>query len=157
MEITIDKDRTYMIKFTPNDIGKYIVMKFRYEEHLFCGGPLGTQLVINYNKLNVYNKDMLYGVYRIDWHNDYQKSQNNVSYKVKLTPMGNWAAWCPDRSWYTSDIESLISIIYDLSIENPIFDSDVKATDFALNKNHEMYPDARSICRKIKDKVFGSI
>lgn len=144
-----------MIKFTPEHIGKYIVMKFRYEEHLFWGGPLGTQLVINHNKLNTHNNDMLYGVYRIDWHNDYKKSQNDVSYKVKLTPMGNWAAWCPDRSWYTSDIESLLSTSYDLSTEYPIFDTEAKATAFALNKNSDIYPDTRSIWQKIKDKIFN--
>lgn len=142
-------------KFTPEDIGKYLVIKFIYEEHMFFGGPLGTKLSINHNVLNAYNRDELYGVYKIDWHNEYQQSQNNVDYKIKLVPIGSFEAWCPNRSWYTTDIESHINKEYNLFEENPLFDNEDDAIEFAMTKNFELYPDTRSFWQKLKDKLFN--
>ena len=139
-------------KFEPSDIGKYIVIKFRYEEHLFCGAPLGTRLMINNHILHSY-KDYLYGVYLIDWHDDYQKSQKNINYKIKLVPIENWKAWCPSRSWYTGDIEYIINIDYNLFEEIPIFDNIIEAQKFALEKNHELYPYTPTKWEKFKNWI----
>lgn len=135
-------------KFEPNDIGKFLVMKFRYEEHMFWGSLFGTKLQVNGK-----NPDMLYAVYEIGWHNDLQKHENNVDYKIKLTPVGNWGAWCPDRSWYTSDIESMVNSTYNLFEENPIFDNVEDANEFALKKDFELYPEERPLYKFLK-KIF---
>lgn len=121
--------------FTPEEIGKYIVLKFQYEQNLFWGSILGTRLQINSK-----TPYMLYGVYRIDWHSDWCRHENNVKYKIKLTPVGNWGAWCPNSSWYTSDLESKINHTYNLFEKLPLFDNENDATEFALSKNFEMYP-----------------
>jgi hypothetical protein len=142
-------------KFEPSDIGKYIVFRWRYEEHLFWGALFETQLVVNGNKLNIRNGDEIYGVYLIDWHSDLCKNENNVSYKIKLTPVGNWNAWCPNRSWYSSDMESIINKQYNLFEENPIFDNVDDAMKFAFEKNFELYPDTRNNTKKLFDKIFN--
>ena len=134
-ELPDGSEQVRYCKFEPSDIGKFIVLKFRYEEHMFCGSVFGTRLLVNGHE-----PDMLYAVYEIGWHNDLQKHENNVDYKIKLIPVGNWEAWCPNRSWYTSDIESIVNSTYDLFEENPIFDNIDDATKFALDKNFEMYP-----------------
>ena len=136
-------------KFTPEDVGKFIVMKWRYEEHIFWGGPFGTRLIINHNQLNTRNNDLLYGVYQIDWHNDYWKDHKLINYKVKLVPVGDWGAWCPNRSWYTTDMEQHINNDYNLYEENPIFDNEDDANEFALKKNNELYPDKRNSFEKL--------
>lgn len=142
-------------KFTSSDIGKYLVLRWRYEEHLFWGDMFGTQLEVNGHKLSPRNGDEIYGVYLIDWHSELCKNENNVLYKVKLTPVGNWDAWCPNRSWYTSDIESVINKQYNLFEENPIFDNVDDAMNFALEKNFELYSDMRSGMKKLFDKIFN--
>ena len=48
-------------------------------------------------------------------------------------------SWCPDRSWYTSDIESYINHTYNLFEENPLFDNIDDAIRFAIKKNNELY------------------
>lgn len=101
------------------------------------GSLLGTQLAINDYHLTA--KDYLYGVYEIGWHSDWLKNENNMRYKVNLKPVGEWRAWCPDRSWYTSDMEDLINEQYDLNNEIPLFDDPDEATKFAIDKNYEMY------------------
>ena len=136
-------------KFTTEDIGKYLVMKFRYQENMFWGSMFGTKLQINGK-----DPETLFAVYKIEWHSDWCKHENNVNYKIKLTPVGNWGAWCPDRSWYTSDIESMINYTYNLFEENPMFDNEEDANEFALNKNFELYPDNRSYIKKFLDKIF---
>jgi len=142
-------------KFMTEDVGKYLVLRWRYEEHMFWGGPFGTQLAVNGHKLSTNNGDEIYGVYLIDWHSDWCKNENNVSFKVKLTPVGNWGAWCPDRSWYSSDIGSVINKQYNLFEENPIFDNVDDAMNFAFEKNFELYPDMRSGLKKLFDKIFN--
>lgn len=140
--IKITEDGTKIckyFKFTPSDIGKYLVLRWRYEEHMFWGGPFGTQLAVNGHILSTYNDDEIYGVYLIDWHSDWCKIENNISYKVKLTPVGNWGAWCPNRSWYTTDMEQHINHDYNLYEENPIFDNENDANEFAIKKNEELY------------------
>jgi hypothetical protein len=72
-----------------------------------------------------------------------------------LTPIGNWGAWCPDRSWYSSDMESIINKQYNLFEENPIFDNVDDAMNFAFEKNFELYPDKRSDMKKLFDKIFN--
>lgn len=137
--------------FEPSDINKYIVLKFRYEEHILCNtGPLGSRLVINKHTLNIRNTDYLYGVYKIDWYDDYTKSHNDVSYKIKLTPVSFWDSWCPNRPWYTSDIEQIINSDYNLFEEIPVFDTYKEAEAFALKKNNEIYPYVPTIWEKIK-------
>lgn len=120
-------------KFEVEDIDKYIVLPFRYEEHMFYGNLLGTQLEVNNHKLT--NQDKLFGIYKIEWHNDWC----DLSYKIKLTPINNFKAWCPNRSWYTSDIESLINCEYNLYAENPIFTDLNEASEFVIKKNYELY------------------
>lgn len=141
-------------KFESSDLGKYIVVKMRYEQHADWSAGLffGTQLSINSNKLNTHD-DQIYGVYRIDLYPGYHDGKDIFSYKVKLTPMGKFNAWCPDRSWYTSDMESIINKEYDLFTENPIFDTEAKAIAFALKKNFELYPDKRSAIKKLFDYI----
>ena len=142
-------------KFEPSDIGKYLVLRCRYEQHMFWTGLFGTQLAVNGHKLSTHNRDEIYGVYLIDWHSDWCKNENNISYKVKLTPVGNWGAWCPNRSWYTSDMESVINKQYNLFEENPIFDNIDDAMKFAFERNFELYPDMRSGMKKLFDKIFN--
>lgn len=144
-------------KFTPEDVGKFIVMKWRYEEHIFWGGPFGTRLIINHNQLNTRNNDLLYGVYQIDWHNDYWKDHGLINYKVKLIPVGDWGAWCPNRSWYTTDMEQHINNDYNLYEENPIFDNEDDANEFALKKNNELYPDKRNSFEKLIDTISNIV
>ena len=67
------------------------------------------------------------------------ENENNVSFKVKLTPISAWGAWCPNRSWYTSDIEKSINYNYNLWEEIPIFDNVENALEFAIIKNYELY------------------
>ena len=124
-----------IFKFEPSDVGKFIVIKLRYEQHMFWGSLFGTQLAIGGRQLT--KNDYLYGVYQIGWHSDWLMHENNMDYKVKLTPVGEWAAWCPDRSWYTSDMEHLINEQYDLFKETPLFDNKEEANEFAIKKNYE--------------------
>ena len=64
--------------FEPSDINKYIVLKFRYEEHISWNpGQFGSRLVINKHILNIRNTDYLYGVYKIDWYDDYTNKKDN--------------------------------------------------------------------------------
>lgn len=142
-------------KFEPSDIGKYIVLRWRYQENAFWGGPFGTQLAVNGHKLSERNRDEIYAVYEIGWHSDWCKLENSVSYKVKLTPVESWGAWCPDRSWYSSDMESLINSQYNLFEENPVFDNVDDAMKFAFEKNFKLYPDLRSGLVKLFDKLFN--
>ena len=133
------KEMIRSFKFEPEDVGKYLVFRFPYEEHLFWGDLFGTQLVINGHNLSNHNRDEIYGVYLIDWHSDWCKNENNISFKVKLTPVGVWGAWCPNRSWYTSDVEKSINYNYNLWEEIPIFDNVEDALEFAIKKKYELY------------------
>lgn len=142
-------------KFTPDDIGKFIVLKFRYQENMFWGALLGTQLQINAHILSEHNGDSLYGVYEIQWHNDYCKSQNDTRYKIHLKPVGDWGAWCPNRSWYSTDIESIISNDYNLLVETPLFDTMEEAHDFAIKKNSELYPKKVTKFEKLKKFILN--
>ena len=142
--------------FEPSDINKYIVLKFRYEEHISWNpGQFGSRLVINKHILNIRNTDYLYGVYKIDWYDDYTKSHNDVSYKIKLTPVGFWKDYCPNRSWYTSDVEQIINEDYDLLNEIPLFDTYKDAENFALKKNNEIYPYIPTKFEKFKSYIKG--
>jgi hypothetical protein len=112
-------------------------------------------LSINGHKLYP-NEDLdFYGVYKIEWHSDWQKEENNMGYKVKLTPVGNYMACCPNRSWYTSDMERHINNTYNLFEENPVFDTFEEAHKFAYNKNFKLYPNNRSELKKLFDKIFN--
>ena len=45
-------------KFEPNDVGKFIVIKWKYEEHMFSGGYLfGKRLQIGDHILNPLSDD----------------------------------------------------------------------------------------------------
>lgn len=132
------KEMIRSFKFEPEDVGKYLVFCFPYEEHLGYGGILGTRLKINDYFIKT-NKDNIYGIYRIDWAADWCKIENNMDYKVKLTPIGVWKAWCPNRSWYTSEIEMEINYNYNLWEEIPVFDTVKDALEFAMKRNYELY------------------
>ena len=138
-KIDDETEEIRFIKFEPEDVGKFIVIKWKYEENMFYGNIMGTRLHISNHDLNPLSDDELYGVYKIEWHSDWLKNENNMRYKVKLTPVGGFRAWCPDRSWYTSDIESHINKTYNLFEEIPIFDEFQKAVEFAIKKNKELY------------------
>lgn len=126
-------------KFLPEDVDKFIVIKLRYEEHMF----IHTQLVINGHKLSPNDNLYFYGVYKIEWYSEWLKKDNNMGYKIKLTPVGNYMAWCPDRSWYTSDMESHINNNYNLFEETPLFNTFEEAHNFACDKNFELYPESK--------------
>ena len=126
-------------KFLPEDVDKFIVIKLRYEEHMF----IHTQLVINGHKLSPNDNLYFYGVYKIEWYSEWLKKDNNMGYKIKLTPVGNYMAWCPDRSWYTSDMESRINNNYNLFEETPLFNTFEEAHNFACDKNFELYPESK--------------
>ena len=143
-------------KFLPEDVDKFIVIKWKYEEHMFWGNIFGTKLRVGNHDLNPMSDDELYGVYKIEWHSDWLKNENNMRYKVKLTPVGDFGAWCPNRSWYTSDMESHINKTYNLFEENPMFNKFQEAVEFAIKKNEELYPDTRSEFKKIFDKIFNN-
>ena len=53
-------------KFLPEDVDKFIVIKLRYEEHMF----IHTQLVINGHKLSPNDNLYFYGVYKIEWYSE---------------------------------------------------------------------------------------
>ena len=126
-------------KFLPEDVDKFIVIKLRYEEHMF----IHTQLVINGHKLSPNDNLYFYGVYKIEWYSEWLKKDNNMGYKIKLTPVGNYMAWCPDRSWYTSDMESRINNNYNLFEETPLFNTFEEAHNFACDTNFELYPESK--------------
>ena len=126
-------------KFLPEDVDKFIVIKLMYEEHMF----IHTQLVINGHKLSPNDNLYFYGVYKIEWYSEWLKKDNNMGYKIKLTPVGNYMAWCPDRSWYTSDMESHINNNYNLFEETPLFNTFEEAHNFACDKNFELYPESK--------------
>ena len=126
-------------KFLPEDVDKFIVIKLRYEEHMF----IHTQLVINGHKLSPNDNLYFYGVYKIEWYSEWLKKDNNMGYKIKLTPVGNYMAWCPDCSWYTSDMESHINNNYNLFEETPLFNTFEEAHNFACDKNFELYPESK--------------
>lgn len=126
-------------KFLPEDVDKFIVIKLKYEEHMF----IHTQLVINSHKLSPNDNLYFYGVYKIEWYSEWLKKDNNMGYKIKLTPVGNYMAWCPDRSWYTSDMESHINNNYNLFEETPLFNTFEEAHNFACDKNFELYPESK--------------
>lgn len=126
-------------KFLPEDVDKFIVIKRRYEEHMF----IHTQLVVNGHKLSPNDNLYLYGVYKIEWYSEWLKKDNNMGYKIQLTPVGNYMAWCPDRSWYTSDMESYINNNYNLFEETPLFNTFEEAHNFACDKNFELYPESK--------------
>ena len=126
-------------KFLPEDVDKFIVIKLRYEEHMF----IHTQLVINGHKLSPNDNLYFYGVYKIEWYSEWLKKDNNMGYKIQLTPVGDYVAWCPDRSWYTSDMESHINNNYNLFEETPLFNTFEEAHNFACDKNFELYPESK--------------
>lgn len=127
-------------KFEPNDVGKFIVIKWKYEEHMFSGGYLfGKRLQIGDHILNPLSKDELFGVYEIGWHADWCKNENNINYKVKLTPVNDFDMWCPNRSWYSSDMADHINNTYNLFEETPLFDNYQDAYEFSFKKNTELY------------------
>ena len=126
-------------KFLPEDVDKFIVIKRRYEEHMF----IHTQLVVNGHKFSPNDNSYFYGVYKIEWYSEWLKKDNNMGYKIQLTPAGNYMAWCPDRSWYTSDIESYINNNYNLFEETPLFNTFEEAHNFACDKNFELYPESK--------------
>ena len=126
-------------KFLPEDVDKFIVIKLRYEEHMF----IHTQLVINCHKLSPNDNLYFYGVYKIEWYSEWLKKDNNMGYKIKLTPVGDYMDWCPDRSWYTSDMESHINNNYNLFEETPLFNTFEEAHNFACDKNFELYPESK--------------
>ena len=127
-------------KFEPNDVGKFIVIKWKYEEHMFSGGYLfGKRLQIGDHILNPLSKDELFGVYEIGWHADWCKNENNMNYKVKLTPVNDFDMWCPNRSWYSSDMADHINNTYNLFEETPLFDNYQDAYEFSFKKNAELY------------------
>lgn len=126
-------------KFLPEDVDKFIVIKRRYEQHMF----IHTQLVVNGHKLSLDDNSYLYGVYKIEWYSEWLKKDNNMGYKIQLTPAGNYMAWCPDRSWYTSDMESYINNNYNLFEETPLFNTFEEAHNFACDKNFELYPESK--------------
>jgi len=124
-------------KFTSDDIGKFVVIEWNYEENGFAI----DRLSINNHILD--NRDSkLYGVYEICYHS-WCAETKDVSYKIYLKPIGKFAYWCPDRSWYTYDIEQHINNTYNIFEENPVFDNVNDAIRFALKKNFELYPDNR--------------
>ena len=61
-------------KFLPEDVDKFIVIKLRYEEHMF----IHTQLVINGHKLSPNDNSYFYGVYKIEWYSEWLKKDNNM-------------------------------------------------------------------------------
>ena len=127
-------------KFEPNDVGKFIVIKWKYEEHMFSGGYLfGKRLQIGDHILNPLSEDELFGVYEIGWHADWCKNENNMNYKVKLTPVNDFDMWCPNRSWYSSDMADHINNTYNLFEETPLFDNYQDAYEFSFKKNTELY------------------
>lgn len=127
-------------KFEPNDVGKFIVIKWKYEEHMFSGGYLfGKRLQIGDHILNPLSKDELFGVYEIGWHADWCKNENNMNYKVKLTPVNDFDMWCPNRSWYSSDMADHINNTYNLFEETPLFNNYQDAYEFSFKKNTELY------------------
>lgn len=153
----IKEDGTQIQKsfiFAPEDVGKFIVIKWHYEQKMFYGCLFGTQLEINGHNLNESDRPDFYGVYQIGWHSDWQKKDNNMRYKVKLTPVGNYMAWCPNRSWYTSDMESHINKTYNLFKETPLFDTFEEAHEFACDKNFELYPESKSMLKTIFTWAF---
>lgn len=133
--------------FTKEDIGKYLVLRWRYEEH----GWSIDRLSINDHVLNNYD-DEIYGVYKIGYH-DWCATTENISYKIHLEPIGKFIMWCPNRSWYTHDMEDHINMTYNLFGEYPIFDNIDEATEFAMKKNFELYPDNHSWFKKMFDKI----
>jgi len=135
-------------KFTNKDIGKYLVLKWRYEEH---GWSIDT-LSINSHALNKY-VDYFYGVYKIKYHNDWCEKSKDVTYKIHLEPIGKFKMWCPDHHWYTQDIESHISSISNSYDRRPVFDTVTEAIEYAIDKNFKLYPDKRSWFRKIFDNI----
>ena len=135
-------------KFTSDDIGKFIVIQWSYTENGFAI----DRLSINNHTLK--NRDSkLYGVYEICYPSGCTKSKD-VSYKIHLKPVGKFAYWCPNRSWYTHDMERHINMTYNLFEENPLFDNENDAIKFAIKKNFELYPDNRSWWKKIIAKIF---
>ena len=130
-------------KFLPEDVDKFIVIKQRYEQHMCFGYPFGKQLIINGHELSTNKNSYFYGVYKIEWYSEWLKKDNNMGYKIQLTPVGDYFAWCPDRSWYTSDIESYINNNYNLFEETPLFNTFEEAHNFACDKNFELYPESK--------------
>lgn len=158
MNVNISNSKNVMrrFKFELTDINKYIVLKFRYEQHMFTNNSMfGSTLVINKHELSSRNTDYLYGVYKIEWHSEYFKMHNDMSYKVQLTPVGFWKDYCPNRSWYTSDVEQIINEDYDLLNEIPIFDIYKDAENFAVKKNDELYPYIPTKFEKFKSYIKG--
>ena len=102
-----------------------------------------TRLVINGHELSTNKNSYFYGVYKIEWYSEWLKKDNNMGYKIKLTPVGDYMAWCPDRSWYTSDMESHINNNYNLFEETPLFNTFEEAHNFACDKNFELYPESK--------------
>lgn len=71
MNVNISNSKNVMrrFKFEPTDINKYIVLKFRYEQHMFTNNSMfGSTLVINKHELSTRNTDYLYGVYELATH-----------------------------------------------------------------------------------------
>lgn len=56
--------------------------------------------------------------------------------------------------YFTSDIESLIRNMYN-DDEIFIFDNSEEALKFSLKKNKELYPDKKSIFKKIFNKILN--
>lgn len=130
-------------KFLPEDVDKFIVIKRRYEQHMCFDYPFGKQLIINGHELSTNKNSYFYGVYKIEWYSEWLKKDNNMDYKIQLTPVGDYFSWCPDRAWYTSDMESHINNNYNLFEETPLFNTFEEAHNFACNKNFELYPESK--------------
>ena len=55
------------------------------------------------------------------------------------------------------DMEQHINHDYNLYEENPIFDNEDDANEFALKKNNELYPDKRNSFEKLIDTISNIV
>lgn len=126
-----------------NLIGKYMVCEMHTITNYTWGNPLGTNLSHNGKRIDIIWAPMLI-----------EKSQNHdISYKVRLKPVGLFNGFITDRAWYTCDIETRQRHNPDIKV----FDTEEEATEYAFKLIHRDYPTPKESFWSKVSKQFNEL
>lgn len=118
-------------KITPDQIGKFIVMRMKLCEKMMVP-MLGIMLTSHSG-----GSKMAWGVFKIDWYN--RKLFRDAEYKVKLTPIGKYWACMVERAWYNDFPEHQVNDHDAIVVEDPIMAMEIagKFNEFKIGEEKE--------------------
>ena len=115
-------------KITPDQIGKFIVMRMGLCEKTFVP-MLGIMLTSTSG-----HTKRAWGVFKIDWYHREMYKENE--YKTNLVPVGKWWSCMVERAWYNDFPEGLINRHDAILIEDPIMAMEIadKLNEFKIGE-----------------------